>query len=83
MEFCNVVDEEDVIVSGHDDKSVGVSGGDNMDMPADKKMLLCTPFSGDEGLGPRRCSSLSDPPDVNFCVGPVKIELCSGFNWGS
>ncbi|MCI80070.1 TIR-NBS-LRR RCT1 resistance protein [Trifolium medium] len=40
MEFCNVVDEEDVIVSGHDDKSVGVSGGDNMDMPADNKMLL-------------------------------------------
>ncbi|MCI65596.1 TIR-NBS-LRR RCT1 resistance protein, partial [Trifolium medium] len=40
MELCNVVDEEDVIVSDRDDKSVGVSGGDNMDMPADNKMLL-------------------------------------------
>ncbi|MCH79667.1 TIR-NBS-LRR RCT1 resistance protein [Trifolium medium] len=40
MEHCNVVDEEDGIVLSADDKSVGISGGDNIDMPADNKMLL-------------------------------------------
>ncbi|PNX93341.1 TIR-NBS-LRR resistance protein [Trifolium pratense] len=37
MEHGNAVSEEDVIVSGHDG-SVGVSGGDDIDMPADNNV---------------------------------------------
>ncbi|AES87069.1 TIR-NBS-LRR RCT1-like resistance protein, putative [Medicago truncatula] len=37
-EHCNAVDEEDVIVSTYEDKNVGVSGGDNIDMPGDNNV---------------------------------------------
>ncbi|MCI06024.1 TIR-NBS-LRR RCT1 resistance protein, partial [Trifolium medium] len=35
MECCHVVDEGGVIISGNDGNNVGVSGGDNIDVPAD------------------------------------------------
>jgi len=38
IEHCNAVDEEDVIVSAHEDKNVSVSSGDKIDMPAENNV---------------------------------------------